>query len=122
MHREDSSRYLLYIEPLREQKENPVDDDITLLVERAFIRAKPGGANYSDLNDNGTFRSHGGWKGCHITDCGQRSDNYDYLLGNGMITNSLCVFYLRYYRNAIPKSEMDKVRKLCNWTRNNLKY
>jgi hypothetical protein len=50
--------------------------------------------------------------GWHTTACGMESESQDFLLENGMITNSLCVFYLQYYRSSIPKSEMKKVYQL----------
>jgi len=115
MHRIDNSKFLLYIEPTIDQKSKlPVNDNITKVVELALNKSIKGVAHYSDIDDDGSkFRKGGGWKGWHTTDCGQRSSSNDYLLGNGMITNNLCVFYLQYYRNAIPESEMNKVMKLC---------
>lgn len=116
MNRIDKSRFLLYIEPKAEQKsKEPIDDEITKTVEMCFNKAESGTADYSNLERNGNFRKGNGWKGWHTADCGERSNGHDYLLGNGMITNSLCVFYLRYYRKAIPETEMDKVRELCEW-------
>lgn len=116
MHRIDNSRFLLYIEPKAEQKrETPLNDEITKTVEMCFNKAKSGTADYRNIESNGNFRENGGWKGWHTVDCGERSNGHDYLLGNGMITNSLCVFYLRYYRDVIPESEMDKVRDLRAW-------
>jgi hypothetical protein len=120
MHREDKSRFLLYIEPKAEQKsKEPLNDEITITVERIFSKAKRGTADYSNLESNGNFREGNGWKGWHTVDCGEHSDGHDYLLGNGMITNNLCVFYLRYYRGAIPKTEMDKITELCAWAEHN---
>lgn len=116
MHRIDNSRFLLYIEPKAEQKnKDPLNDDITKTVEVVFNKAKKGVADYSKLESNGNFTEGDGWMGSHAVDCGERSSNRDYLLGNGMITNSLCVFYLRYYRDVIPESEMLKVMDLCVW-------
>lgn len=116
MRRIDNSRFLLYIEPKAEQKsKEPIDDEITKTVEMCFNKAKIGTADYSNLESNGNFREGGRWKGWHTVDCGEHSGNNDYLLGNGMITNSLCVFYLRYYRDAIPETEMQKVMDLCAW-------
>lgn len=115
MNRIDNSIFLLYIEPKAEQKSKPIDDEITMAVEKCLSEAKSGTADYSNLESSGIFRERGGWKGWHTVDCGEHSDGHDYLLGNGMITNSLCAFYLRYYRDAIPKTEMDKVLELCAW-------
>lgn len=97
MHREDNSRFLLYIEPKKEMKNiEPINDEITLLMEEFLSKAKSGTAYYSDLNDDGSnFMIDNGWRGFHCTECGERSSNKDYLLENGMITNSLAPFYLR---------------------------
>jgi hypothetical protein len=50
-----------------------------------------------------------------MTECGERSSNKDYLLENGMITNSLASFYLRWYRFDIPEIEMNKVHELVKF-------
>lgn len=114
MHRIDNSRFLLYIEPKAEQKsKEPIDDEISKTVKMCFDNAKSGIADYSDLESDGNFCEGCGYKGWHTVDCGEHSNNKDYLLGNGMITNSLCVFYLRYYRNAIP--ETDILPRINSW-------
>jgi len=121
MHREDNSRFLLYIEPKHEQKSNdPINDGVTKAVEISFSRSISGTADYSDKHSNGNFREGGSWRGWHTSDCGECSGSRDYLLENGMITNDLCVFYLQYYRDAIPEIEMKKVIELCDFI-NNLK-
>ena len=113
MHREDNSKYLLYIEPKKEDKLSfPINDDLTSLMEMALSKSEQGVARYDDKNDNGTFRRSVGYKGVHYTECGERSSNKDFLLENGMITNSLATFYLRWYRYSIPESEMNKVLEL----------
>jgi hypothetical protein len=114
MHREDNSNYLLFIEPSAEDKlKVPINDELTDLMEMALSKAKEGVSNYSTLEDKkGTFRQCSGFRGRHTTDCGVRSSNVDYLLENGMITNSLATFYLRWYRYSIPNNEMLKVLKL----------
>lgn len=116
MHREDNSDYLLYIEPPASEKlKKPINDSLTQLMQRALDESEPGGSRYSDLSDNGKFRVGDGWRGFHKTDCGERSTSRDYRLKNGMITNSLCVFYLRYYRKSIPETEMTKLKKLVEF-------
>ncbi len=116
MHRIDNSRFLLYIEPRKEEKsETPINDDIVDIMQQALLEAESGTSNYSEMNEPENFQSRSGFRGCHTTDCGERSDNKDYLLKNGMITNSLCVFYLKWYRNSIPPSEMDKVNDLIKF-------
>lgn len=96
MHREDNSKYLLYIEPKKEEKSKiPIDDHLK--------------------NNMGRFRSGSGFKGFHTTDCGEKSTGHDYLLENGMITNSLSIFYLKWYRQSIPQSEMEKLNQLVKF-------
>ena len=119
MHREDNSRFLLYIEPMKEDKsENPVNDEITEIMELALSEAESGAASYSSLDTVEYFRSGHAYRGIHHTDCGEKSANRDYLLKNGMITNSLCSFYLKYYRNVIPVTEMNKVTNLVKFYKN----
>jgi hypothetical protein len=136
MHRDDKSKYLLYIEPKKEEKLNsPIEDNLTKLMEMALSKSEEGTANYSNLDDMGdgydwTYKdkthripSHkkgSGYKGHHRTECGQGSSNKDYLLENGMITNSLAPFYLRWYRYSIPESDMIKLKELANFYNVNL--
>lgn len=116
MHREDNSKYLLYIEPKASEKlKEPIDDDLTKMMEMALSKAERGVAGYSRLNDVGTFNRGMGYKGFHRTECGERSDSCDFLLENGMITNSLAPFYLRWYRYSIPETEMKKVHELAEF-------
>ena len=131
MHREDNSKYLLYIEPKAVDKlQEPINDELTQMMERALTKSKKGAANYSQLEDKGdgydwnyngqirrvpSFREGTAYRGTHRTECGERSSNCDYLLENGMITNSLAPFYLRWYRYSIPESEMNKVKQLMEF-------
>lgn len=131
MDRDDKSKYLLYIEPKKEEKlENPIDDNMTKLLEMALEKAEVGTANYSktedmgdgyDWNHNGvvrrvpSFSGRGGYKGFHRTACGERSSNHDYRLENGLITNSLAPFYVRWYRYSIPENDMIKIQELAKF-------
>lgn len=116
MHRIDNTCFLLFIEPKKEEKlEIPLDDESSQIMKVALTEAKRGMSNYSRLNEMPYFHVCNGYKGYHSTDCGERSYPADYLLENGMITNSLASFYLRYYRNSIPESEMKKVMKVVNY-------
>ena len=113
MERTDKSRFLLYIEPRSNDKLiSPVNDVFTYIMERALEESERGTADYSDLTSNGTFYPGKTWFGYHETDCGECCNGCDYLLKNGMITNSLATFYLQYNRNSIPKSELNKVIQL----------
>ena len=123
MHREDNSKFLLYIEPKAEDKSaTPKNDEISAIMALALYNAKRGTANYSNTEEELRFHEGNGWRGWHSTECGKHSTGNDYLLPNGMITNSLCVFYLMYYRDVIPATEMKKVNELCEWWKKNYVY
>lgn len=115
MHRNDKSKFLLYIEPKKEEKLiEPINDELTKLMGLAFSQAKRGAANYSDIDEPENFKDDG-WRGWHDTDCGETSDNHDYLLQNGLIVNSLCVFYVKWYRNSIHENDWNKLKQLGNY-------
>jgi hypothetical protein len=123
MHRIDDSVFLLYIEPDKNEKSDvPVNDELTKIMEFALSKSIKGTSNYSDIKLEPNFRKGSGFKGFHRTDCGMISTNNDYLLENGMITNSLCVYYIQYYRDCIPDSEMKKVKKLLTYYKNLYSY
>jgi hypothetical protein len=116
MHRDDSSKFLLYIEPKKEEKlDTPIEDNLTKLMEMALSKAQKGTGSYSDTTGEARFRPGSGFKGSHRTECGERSSNVDFLLENGMITNSLAPFYLRWYRYSIPESDMMKLKELAKF-------
>lgn len=94
-------KYLLMIEPDKEgsPSSEPLEDEITRKVDVLFDHCNP-----SDYR----------FKGWHSTNCGERSDNRDWFLPNGVITNSLCTYYIRYYRPYIPQIELDKIERLYN--------
>lgn len=119
MHRVDNSRFLLYLEFDKELKsDEPIIDEMTVIMELAFDEATSGTANYRYVDEEEHFDDRSAYKGWHRTECGENSSNKDYLLKNGMITNSLCIFYLKYYRDSIPESELEKVNKLVNFYKN----
>ena len=93
---------LLYINPeLSQKSKKPIDDSLTKLMQYAFSRSKETTP----------------WKGVHTACDGTKSTNVDYKLENGMETNSLCVHYLRWFRNSIPSSDMIKLQKLQDFYR-----
>jgi len=113
MHRNDKSKFLLYIEPNKNEKlEKPINDYLTQLMELNLSKAIRGNANYSNVDIPEKFYDGGGWRGSHKTDCGEKSSNYDYLLENGMIVNDLSIFYLKWYRNSIHENDWNKLREL----------
>lgn len=88
---------LLFIEPKEKDKlSKPINDELTELMEMALLNAK-------------VCERYKGW---HRTDCGEKSSACNYRLENGMKTNSLAPFYLRWYRYSIPESEMLKLKEL----------
>lgn len=127
MIRNDNSKYLLFIEPKKEDKlTKPINDSITNIMELALSKAKKGISRYSDKDNDGIvwryrdkdlppFGTSGRYMGRHTTDCGHESECYDLLLENGMITNSLAAFYVRWYRYSIPESDMNKIKELCDF-------
>jgi DNA-directed RNA polymerase subunit H (RpoH/RPB5) len=114
MHRNDKSAFLLYIEPKIEQKSLlPMEDEYTVLMRMALEDSKLGRANYNDPGvPEVNFKEGFGWKGWHTNCDGVRSSNQDYLLPNGLVTNSLCVHYLLFYRAAIEVHDWDKLKEL----------
>ena len=95
---------------------DPIDDDFTRVVGLALSRAVVGVApKYDDADDRVyLFKSGVGceWRGYYGCCDGKSSTNHDYLLENGMITNSLAVHYLRHFRVGVPESELGKVAQL----------
>ena len=119
MYRADNSCFLLYIEPPKEEKsEFPADDEISQIMIVALSEAKTGIANYSEIIEPPRFVSGSGYKGYHTTNCGESSTGNDYLLENAMITNSLAAFYLKYYRDSIPVTEMNKAKDVVAFYKN----
>ena len=96
-----SEKYLLMIEPdqTHEPAKEPVEDELTQIVDEIYAVCRA--SEYS-------------YKGIHFTKCEKTSDNKDWILPNGMITHSLICYYIRYYRHAIPASELEKIMKVYN--------
>lgn len=87
--------YLMMIEPKRDSTP-PIDDDISALAQKVWSLARKGHS----------------YRGVHTCFCGMRSDNYQWILPGGIITNSLLVHYVVYHRSEVPQSEIDKLRKV----------
>lgn len=114
MQRNDSSRFLLFIEPTNEQRSGaPIDDEYTMLLREAMSMAKMGTSNYDSPKDEEPwFKEKSRYSGEHRNCDDTMSTNYDLLLPNEMITNSLAVYYLMWYRMAIPASDWEKLKEL----------
>lgn len=111
---DESSAFLLYMEPPASEKaKEPIEDELTALVDLAMSQAVGGASNYSAVGMEAMFHPGSGFRGIHRTDCGAVSDNKDYKLENGMITNSLAPFYVRYYRESITGSDRRKLQLLA---------
>ena len=89
-----NDKHLLMIEPENPATE-PVDDDLTEIARQIFSSA---------VSDNIRYR---GW---HTCICGARSDNNNWILPDGTITNSLMVHYIECHRQDIPESEIEKLK------------
>lgn len=94
-----SDKYLMMVEPDTEGKPSsePTDDNLTRKMAILFILSHESSKRY---------------RGFHMTKCGKCSDNTDWVLPNGMITHSLCVYYIRFYRAYISDSEINKINML----------
>ena len=94
-----TNKYFLMIEPDKEgiPSQESIEDELTHKVDYIFFKCT-----------NSNYR----YRGFHITRCGEFSDNNNWILTNGMITNSLCIYYIRYYRNYIPQSEIEKINNI----------
>ena len=67
MHRNDKSKYLLYIEPSKEEKlKEPINDELTELIEMAMNKSQEGISMYSDEDDDGSFRKGSTLKSFYI--------------------------------------------------------
>lgn len=104
----DKDNTLLYIEPQQDKNDEACIDILTQKMAAAFSHRKSSGC----LDKEGTYRDGGAFMGTQTCACGTRSDNCDYELEAGYITNSLCVHYLVWHRNEIPESELAKVNSL----------
>jgi hypothetical protein len=85
--------YLMMIEPTLLATE-PLNDLFTHMAQVVYAAAK---------------RSEHSYRGFHGCRCGESSSNYDHVLPDGVITNSLLVHYVSQHREEIPRMELDKL-------------
>lgn len=116
MHRDDDSKYLLYIEPDPKLKSaEPIEDELTEAIDQAMKRSVSGTGWYSKLEPHDElehFDEGNGYRGIHVTSCGEGGGNKDYLIDNKYITNRLAPYYVRYYRESIGEHDMKKLQTL----------
>ena len=86
------------VEPSAKASADPLIDELTRKMTAAWRQRRD---------------SEEGYRGFHGCVCGAVSDNKDHWVGNGLLTNSLCVHYLAFHRDDIPREELDKVRVLA---------
>lgn len=103
-----ASKMLLYIQPTGQKTDEPVNDGLTAKMAAAFANYKTGVLGPTGFMEGGLYR------GFHRCVCGEYSSTEDYLLPSGFVTNSLCIHYLRWHRNEVPQSELDKVASLLD--------
>ena len=90
-----SDKYLLQIEPKGPKSEQPNHDFLTHAMTEMLASAKVGRI----------------YRGFHKCICGKTSGCADLYVG-GYITNSLASHYLKWHRDEVPQSEINKVLKL----------
>ena len=111
----DNPNYLLYIEPsLKEKTDKPCLDEWVELLILALRTAKTGCA-IEKIGQKVMFDENIRYRGVYKTECGESSKTYEYFLENGIITNTLCKYYMIWYRNSIPDSEWIKLRKTAEY-------
>ncbi len=114
MVRDDKSKFLLFMEPTPEQRSGTaINDEYTNLLRVALSDAKIGKSNFKDTSGNPVeFKEGNKHRGTHKCSDGIISGQQDFLLPTGLITNSLCVHYMLFYRMAISKNDWDKIAEL----------
>ena len=93
----DDDQHILFIEPRLGASKEPVRDELSARMREAMQLAR---------------QSDWAVAGVHFCTCGAASDNVDWILPTGQLTNSLAVHYLEFHRDEIPEGELEKVRKL----------
>jgi hypothetical protein len=90
---------MLFIEPKEPPSREPLIDELTMKMVAALRKAT--------LPD---YR----FLGFHTCLCGAKSDSTNFVLPNGVVTNSLCVHYLAYHRAEVEARELLAVDGLSN--------
>lgn len=85
---------ICYVEPTDKPAEQPIIDHLTKKMVAAFRQAQP---------------LPFGFMGVHQCNCGATSTSHDYVLPNGMITNSLCIHYLALHRETISSEQLELI-------------
>ncbi len=113
-----SKNTLLYIEPENESTKLTIDE-ITMKMFNAIMNHTKVG-----ILLNGKLIENDNWRGFHFCVCDEMSSCNDYLLPSGHITNSLCVHYVAFHRDEVPKEDLIKIKKFIdigNFTQKDVK-
>jgi hypothetical protein len=94
---------------------DPIEDYLSGFMQFAFDEAISGTSNYSNPNEKETFHENNSFRGVHSCSCGEHGGSRDYLLKNGMITNSLCIHYIKCHRNEICENDYLKIKELMKF-------
>lgn len=109
----NKSRFFLFIEPTPEQKNHTaINDEYTSLLRMALTEAKLGKSNFKESVLIPDFKEGFKHRGTHNGPDGIKSSQQEYLLKNGLVTNSLCIHYLLFYRLAIQNYDWEKMKEL----------
>ena len=84
------------IEPTKPASAEPVNDWLTAKVRSLMKQAS---------RENAT-------RGVHLCVCGECSDNCDWILPDGTVTNSLAAHYAERHRDELPEVERHKIVNL----------
>ena len=95
----DHRTHFLFLEPENPPSLEPVEDELTEKVDYIFSQL--------------ILSPSGGYRGCHTTPFGKRSDNQDYIHPVFlMVSNSLAPYYVRHHREDLSQKQIDWINEL----------
>lgn len=112
----ETDNVLLFIEPKQLKSNTPVDDDLTTFIEKILSIAMTDPNKSGIVYQDGRYMKGLGTRGVHTCICNEHSDPCDYEIYDGYYTNSLATHYLRWHRDEVPMTEIDKVKTLMTKT------
>lgn len=110
----NKSNILLFIEPKNDKSAQPVDDELTLFIEKLLTIAINSNQQSCVVRSDGFIIRGLATMGLHQCRCGEHSHNHDYEIYKDFYTNSLAAHYLRYHRSEVSTEELEKVKKLMS--------
>lgn len=117
------NKVVLYFEPRNKKSDQPIIDELTIKMFNSFKSYVSKGSvnfnrnprtNIGTIYNENPFSENIGTMGIHECICGEESSTFDYLLEDGYITNSLCVHYLAYHRDAVSEEDINKVKNMSS--------